>query len=176
MSHFGRASALLLLLSIPVSWVVVRLSGIENSPQVNITYDRYFIFFILLFLLTVFVLACIALHRKEKPRFVSKVSFAVALCALLFLGWQLASRMINNSKIPELPLMLLLPTPIRQEVQYPQMRVEILLTLIVWRLQTKTEVFCQVLMRQWLLSAIGVAALIRPLSVSYRVVVPSIIF
>ena len=98
MSHFGRASALLLLLSIPVSWVVVRLSGIENSPQVNITYDRYFIFFILLFLLAGFVLACIALYRKERPRFVSKVSFAVALCALLFLGWQLASRMINNSK------------------------------------------------------------------------------
>ena len=85
MSHFGRASALLLLLSIPVSWVAVRLSGIENSPQVNINYGRYFIFFILLFLLTGFVLACIALYRKEKPRFVSKVSFAIALCALCLL-------------------------------------------------------------------------------------------
>ena len=88
MSIFGRASAILLLLSIPVSWLLVSLSGIEISPQ--ITHGRYFILFILLFVLVGFVLACIALFRKEGPGYFAKVTFVVALCAVLFFGWVFA--------------------------------------------------------------------------------------
>ena len=86
MSYSGRASALLLLLSIPLSWLVVSLSGVENSPDVQITYGRYFLIFIVVFLLISVVLACIALNRKEVSGYTTLVTLLIAFIALLFFG------------------------------------------------------------------------------------------
>ena len=97
MSYSGRASALLLLLSIPLSWLVVSLSGVENSPDVQITYGRYFLIFIVVFLLISVVLACIALNRKEVSGYTTLVTLLIAFIALLFFGWLLVDRIKNRS-------------------------------------------------------------------------------
>jgi len=97
MSYFSRASALILLLSIPASWVIIRLSGIENSPEIQISYGRYFIVFILLFALVSFTLACIALHRKDQRGNFTKIVLIISFCALLLFGWQLTRQITNKS-------------------------------------------------------------------------------